>query len=304
MAVFNGVNFPDFFIVGAPKCGTTSMHYYLQQHPQVFMAAKELHFFGKDFTYREAPTPESYYLSFFKDASFTQSIGEASVWYLFSKKAAQEIKSANPNAKIIIMLRNPVDMIYSLHSEQYYNGNENIASFEKALQTEELRLLGKHIPLQIGCPIEALQYRQVGLYYEQINRYLKIFGKANVHCILLKDLKENPKTSFCEVLNFLQLNKSVSINYDIQNKNKVARSHGLTTLLRNRSKLFVSLVKTIIPSRKWRHQIQNLLWKWNAKTVERPAMSSSLKTELSNYFLKDIEQLEILLDRDLNDWKL
>jgi len=303
MAVANNNKLPDFFIVGAPKCGTTSMHYYLQQHPKIFMSAKELHFFGKDFTYREASTPLNYYCSFFKDAPTSHLIGEASVWYLYSKSAAKEIKEMNPQAKIIIMLRNPVDMIYSLHSEQYYNGNENIQSFKQALQTEALRLQGNHIPPQIGCPLEALQYKKVGLYYAQVKRYLEVFGKANVHCIFLKDLKESPETCLMNVLDFLQLNKSIQIDYNIQNKNKVARSQRLTNMLRNRSKFFIGQVKFLIPYRKWRHQIQNLLWKWNAKTEERPAMSSSLKQELRNYFLKDIEQLEMLLDKDLSSWK-
>jgi len=303
MAIVSGVNFPDFFIVGAPKCGTTSLHYYLQQHPQVFMAAKELYYFGKDFTYREAPTSLAYYLSFFKDAPVNQLIGEASVWYLYSKSAAKEIKEMNPNAKIIIMLRNPVDMIYSLHSEQCYNGNENIASFEEALDAEDDRLQGKLIPPNIGCPLQALQYRQVGLYYQQVKRYLDVFGKAQVHCIFLSDLKYEVEKNFRKVLQFLQLDDRTSIDYSIQNKHKVAKSKALTHLLRNRSKRKMQLVKFLIPNRTWRHQIQKKLWKWNAKTVNQLELSPVLRTKLNTWFLPDIEQLERLLCRDLSSWK-
>ena len=239
MALTNGAKQPCFFIVGAPKCGTTSLHYYLQQHPKVFMATKELHFFGKDFTYLDAPTPLNYYLSFFKDAQSSQLIGEASVWYLYSKLAAEEIKQTNPKAKIIMMLRNPVDMIYSLHSEQCYNGNENILSFEEALNAEESRLQGNLIPPNLGCPIEALQYRQVGLFYQQVKRYLDVFGRDQVHCIFLSDLKENVAGSFKEVLKFLQLDENVTIDYSIQNKHKVARSKAFTSLLRNLSLIHI-----------------------------------------------------------------
>lgn len=303
MAVIRDKKLPDFFIVGAPKCGTTSLHYYLQQHPQVFMAAKELHFFGQDFTYQEAPTPFDYYLSFFKDAPANLTIGEASVWYLYSTKAAEEIKQINPQAKIIIMLRNPVDMIYSLHSQQCYNGNENITSFEKALEAEDERLQGKLIPAQIGCPLQALQYRQVGLYYQQVKRYLTVFGKAQVHCIFLSDLKENVETNFKEVLQFLNLELNVSIDYRIQNKHKVARSQAFTHLLKNRSKSWMQLVKFILPNKKWRLQLQDKLWKLNAKEVEKATMSAALHAKLKAWFLKDIEQLETLLNKDLSNWK-
>lgn len=303
MAVIRGKKLPDFFIVGAPKCGTTSLHYYLKQHPQVFMAAKELHFFGQDFTYQEAPTPLDYYLSFFKDAPANSTTGEASVWYLYSTKAAEEIKQINPQAKIIIMLRNPVDMIYSLHSQQCYNGNENITSFEKALEAEGDRLQGKLIPAQIGCPLQALQYRQVGLYYQQVKRYLTVFGKAQVHCIFLSGLKENVETNFKEVLQFLNLEVNVSIDYRIQNKHKVARSQTFTHLLKNRSKSWMQLVKFIIPNKKWRLQLQDKLWKLNAKEVEKPTMPAALHTKLKTWFLKDIEQLETLLNKDLSNWK-
>ncbi len=303
MAVINGANQPDFFIVGAPKCGTTSLHYYLHQHPQVYMAAKELHFFGQDFTYVDAPTPLTYYLSFFKDALATQLIGEASVWYLYSKRAAEEIKQMNPEAKIIVMLRNPTDMIYSLHAEQCYNGNEDINSFEAALKAETTRLKGKLIPPNIGCPLQALQYRQVGLYYEQVNRYIEVFGKPKVHCIFLSDLKNDIEQCFKKVLHFLQLNEDVKIDYRIQNKHKIARNKAFTTLLRNRSKKWIQMVKFIIPNRKWRLALQDKLWKLNAKTTEQPEMSASLRNELKDWFLPDIEKLEVLLDRDLADWK-
>jgi len=303
MAVVKGNKIPDFFIVGAPKCGTTSMHYYLQQHPQIFMSAKELHFFGKDFTYREAPTPLDYYYSFFKDAPADHLIGEASVWYLYSKSAAKEIKEMNPQAKIIIMLRNPVNMIYSLHSEQCYNGNENIVSFKEALQAGDDRLQGKLIPSKIGCPLQALQYRQVGLYYHQVKRYLDVFGKGQVHCIFLSDLKNDVNTTYKKLLKFLQLNENTTIDYSIQNTHKVARSTTFTNLLRNRTKSWMQLVKFLIPKKTWRHKLQDTLWKLNAKTVEQTKMPTSLRTELNQWFLPDIEELENLLNRNLESWK-
>src|SRR6266545_5937438 len=131
---------PDFFIVGAPKCGTTALNDYLKDHPEIFISArKELHFFGSDLVFRgPRRITEQEYLSFFAPARHEKRLGEASVWYLYSQQAAAEIKAFSPAARIIIMLRNPVDMMYSLHSQRLYNGRETISDFAKALATEEM----------------------------------------------------------------------------------------------------------------------------------------------------------------------
>lgn len=133
---------PNFFIVGAPKCGTTAMHIYLRQHPEIFMPEKkESHFFGSDLNSQYFIRDREKYLSLFSEAKDVKRIGEASVWYLYSKQAAYEIKEFSPSASIIIMLRNPVDMLYAQHSQFLYNGNENIASFEDALNAEKTEWL-------------------------------------------------------------------------------------------------------------------------------------------------------------------
>ena len=103
---------PDFFIVGAPKCGTTSMHRYMSQHPDIFMAqGKEPIYFGSDLKHDWKVSQEQYF-DLFRDADREQRIGEKSVWYMHSETAAAEIKAFDANADIIIMLRNPVDMMH------------------------------------------------------------------------------------------------------------------------------------------------------------------------------------------------
>ena len=132
---------PNFFIVGAAKCGTTSLYRYLRQHPDVFMPEqKEPNFFGSDLSYRFPRISQARYLSCFAKAKGETRIGEATTIYLYSEKAAEEIKAFSPEAKIIIMLRNPVDVLYSYHSQQLYSGNEDIPDFEEALRAEVDRL--------------------------------------------------------------------------------------------------------------------------------------------------------------------
>ena len=105
---------PNFLIVGAPKCGTTALWRYLNAHPDIFMSPrKDMHFFGSDldFTKRSRFTQKEYE-QFFEHAT-QKAIGEASVWYLYSQKAAQEIAAYRPDMKIIIMVRDPIQIMYA-----------------------------------------------------------------------------------------------------------------------------------------------------------------------------------------------
>ena len=125
---------PNLFIVGAPKSGTTALYEYLKVHPEIFMSAyKEPHYFGSDL---RGPRMEQFrgndrkYLSLFAAATNEKWVGEASIWYLYSQRAAQEIKAYDPNAAIIIMLRNPLEMGYSMFYQSSYTGNEILPTFE------------------------------------------------------------------------------------------------------------------------------------------------------------------------------
>ena len=195
---------PDFFIVGAPKCGTTSLYYYLRQHPQIFMPEyKEPHFFGKDLNKRsdEFIYDEEKYLTLFKNAESDQKIGEASTFYLYSESAPGEIKEFNPNAKIIIMLRNPIDFLHSLHSQLLFSGNENVADFNEALKLEEDRLQGKNLPENIDMVDKVYYKKHVSRIPEQIQNYIEIFGVENVTILILEDLQTDPASCYKKILN-------------------------------------------------------------------------------------------------------
>src|SRR6476620_1237476 len=123
---------PNLFILGAPKCGTTSMAYYLSQHPEIFVSPyKEPHYFNLDSEYRFTFSEKQYLENFKNATSFHKYLVDASVWYLYSKVAVDEILKYNPESKFIVMLRNPVDMFYSLHQQLLFSGIENINSPQK-----------------------------------------------------------------------------------------------------------------------------------------------------------------------------
>src|SRR4029078_9986072 len=195
----------------------------LGQHPDVFMSTpKEPNYFGADLHRTKPRITLGTYLSYFERAAAQQRVGEASTCYLCSKTAASEIRGFNPDARIIIMLRDPVDMMYSFHSQQLYQGGEHIDDFEAALSDDERRRAGVGIPVNAGVR-ESLLYRDVARFSEQVERYLDIFGRSKVHTIIFDDLKTYPLTVYGETLRFLELQTDDRTVFPDANPNKTAR---------------------------------------------------------------------------------
>ncbi|MBK8470977.1 MAG: sulfotransferase [Sphingobacteriales bacterium] len=295
---------PDFFIVGAPKCGTTALYDYLQQHPQIWLPQKELYYFGSDFTFRHPRPTEAYYHSLFADAPDRATcIGEASVWYLYAQNAAAEIKRFNPNAKIIALLRRPDDMLYSLHSQQLYAGNEDIADFAQALAAEPDRRKGSRLPPHIGCPYEALYYSQVPRYATQLQRYFDAFGRDNVLVVLFDDLASNPAAVYRQTLQFLGVPHHELPQFKQINPNKTVRSPLWRDLLKQRPAWLVRAAQILLPSRRLRQGIVSRLWAMNTRYTPRPPLPAHLRQQLIDQFADDINQLSALLQRDLSAWQ-
>src|SRR5262249_32942582 len=139
---------PDFFLVGAPKCGTSAMYEALRQHPEVFMPSrKEAHYFGFDHTrINHSGMSEDTYRRLFQDVGTQKRVGDASTSYLHSSTAATEIKEFSPSARILIMLRNPVDVMHAFHESSLRAGFEFITEFEEALAAEPDRKVGLQWP--------------------------------------------------------------------------------------------------------------------------------------------------------------
>ncbi len=295
---------PNFFIVGAPRAGTTSMDEYLRQHPEIFVPyVKEAHFFGRDLT--KIPHPffvlqQEDYLKLFRKARDYKAIGETSVMYLYSKTAAQEIKAFSPTAKIIIMLRNPVDMIYSHHSHLYWAGYEPIRDFAQALAAEPLRKQGIQVPPHANLR-EALFYRDTARYSGQIMRYIKIFGEENVHIVIFDDLKENLPGEYEKILSFLGVRKDFRPKFHIANANKEPRIPWLMPYIQNPPQVIQKLLG-LLPHRMALLILQKAA-ALDTRMTSRPPMPSELRKRLIDEFVPEVERIEKLLKRDLPHWK-
>jgi hypothetical protein len=291
---------PNFFIVGGAKCGTTSLHDYLDQHPQIFLPAhKEPLYFARDL---DVP-PEwcvrddrRYVELFAKADASAERLGEASVWYLFSKTAAAEIHAFDPNAKIIIMLRDPIDAMYSLHGQFLWNCNDDILDFELALAAQADRRAGRRIPPEAHIPA-ALQYTDVMTFYPQVMRYIETFGRENVHVILFDDFATDTAGEYRKVLQFLGVDPDFAPEFSIVNAAKPI-TPGFNRFFARRPRLR-QIIRNLIPIPIVRSL--NKLLPFLVRTVRRPStIDRQLRNRLLPQFKSDIESLERLLHRDLS----
>jgi hypothetical protein len=291
---------PDFFIVGAPKCGTTAMQDYLGQHPEIFMPEmKEAHFFGSDLDAPVYLRDERKYMALFAKVKNEKRVGEASVYYLYSQKAAGEIKAFSPAANIIIMLRNPVDMIYSLHSQRLYNGNEDILDFEEALDAEEDRKKGLRLPKDRHL-LAGLFYREVGKYSNQVQRYLDVFGREKIKVIIFDELKRHAARVYSETCSFLDVDPTFTPSIRVINGNKTVRSITYRNLI-FRPSILRSMARRFIPDVP-RRRLFKKLERVNLKYEPRAPMAPELRERLTEEFRPEVEKLSELLDRDLTYW--
>ncbi len=290
---------PNFFIIGAPKCGTTSMIHYLSQHPSVFVPSiKEPHFFNTDSTHRYFFTKDTYLSLFNKAKSQHSVLCDGSVWYLYSEKAIDNILSFNPNAKFLVLLRNPVDLFFSLHQELLFGGSENEQSATTAWKLQDERKKGNKIP--VGCSDPALlQYGDTCKLGLQIKRALTKINPQNILFITLDEIKTNPDKVYNNLLSFLYLSPKTLQSYDVINPKKVRKYPALSSFFIKLTQLKKSLgikgglgLASAINKR-------NVSYHKEIHSTEKKELQQILK----EHFYDDICLLETLVNKDLSHWK-
>lgn len=292
---------PDVFIVGAFKAGTTALYEYLRAHPQVFMSVpKEPMYFGTDLTPRYRRMSEAEYLQLFAAARPDQHAGEASPWYLYSTSSAGEISAFNPDARPIVMLRNPVDVMYSQHSQLVFNQREDLADFAAALAAEDDRRAGRRIPKDAIRP-EALFYRHSVQFAEQLRRYVEAFGRDRVHVIVFDDLVADPRAVYNSTLEFIGVDPDVEIDLSIYNPNRAVRSGRMARLVfappRPLRGAFGALRRIPLA-----HRLRDALVTANSRQAQRPPMEPELRRQLVVEFQPQVAELGELIGRDLSAW--
>lgn len=295
---------PDFFIVGAPKCGTTALDVFLGAHPEIFMARrKESHFFASDMPPTAHIRDPVRFNQLFEGIGAEKRVGESSVWHLASTEAAGNIHRFNPEAQIIVMLRNPVEMIPSLHSQLIFEGYESVRSLSEALALEPARREGHHLPPNAPVPLQ-LQYRNAASYASQLRRYFDCFGRDRVHVILYDDFATAPEKVFEGVLAFLQVDPHFRPEFSRVNANKVVGSLMLRDLLKTPPAWVRRVVRFLLPKERLRHAVIRRLESVNVRVRPRDAHDAHLRRALSQEFEGMNQELAALIGRDLASWNV
>jgi hypothetical protein len=295
------VKIPNLFVVGAPKCGTSSLHAWLSGHPDVFMCSKEPEYFGRDLNYRHRRLTLDQYRGLFNPTGDQLVIGDASVWYLYSRLAAEEIKAFSPDARVVALVRNPVEVMHSLHSQALFTADEELANFEDALNAEGDRRMGLRIPRTCRVP-HALLYREVVLFSEQLRRYLTVFGKERVAVIVFDDLATDPALTYRRILKFLDVDETYDPALDIVNSNRIARSAALNRFFRQPPELLRRIGRSSVRSSSLRRAMGGLLVDLNTSRRPRAPLDPLLRAKLQEEFAPEVEELGRLLGRDLTAW--
>ncbi len=205
---------PDFFIVGHQKCGTTALYTMLQHHPQIYMPAeKEPRFFVSELRPEPRhgrkptrPTTLEEYLALFEGASPEQRAGEASPQYLRYPEVPAAIAQLNPDARIVVLLREPANFLRSFHGQMLHNRVETEKSFEKAMQLEDARRRGERLPR--GCQRQAwLLYSNHVRYTEQLRSLHASFAPEQVLVLIYEDYRRNNEAVVRQVLRFLEVER-------------------------------------------------------------------------------------------------
>ena len=298
---------PNLFIVGQPKSGTTALHQFLGQHPEIYMSSiKEPHFFCSDFhleSDRAYSKPrfydfrsESAYLQLFSKAKNVKIAGESSTNYLYSQVAAEKIYNFNPDAKIIIVLREPAKFLYSLHSHYVKFTEENEPDFQTALALERDRKQERALSPRVTSP-SYLYYSQRVQYAQQVKRYCDRFKPEQIKIIIFEDFKAANDEVFRDVLKFLGVDTSFTPEYAAVNVNKEVKFKAINKAINN--PLVKGISKNLL-SQEFNdfvrdNIVEKLLWHQAPKAT----MPEEIKVQLMQQYKPEVERVSALLGIDL-----
>lgn len=299
---------PNFLLIGTMKAGTTSLYYYLKQHPQVYMSpvkapdfftleGRELDFNGPEgrahinrWISENKATSIEEYRALFRGVSTETAIGEATPVYLYSPEALSRIKHHIPEAKLIAVLRNPADRAYSAFLHCVRDGREPL-DFTQALQAEEERIRNHWEYIW--------HYKNMGFYYPQLERCYEMFEKEQIRIYLYGDLKEDPVGVAQDIFRYLEVDDAfapnISREYNVAGVPKRRALHRLV----NMSSPVKTLAKAILPQelgREMKRRVQHM------SLTKAPPLRPEVRRGLIETYRQDILQLQDLIRRDLSEW--
>ncbi|MFL6778495.1 MAG: sulfotransferase family protein [Sphingomicrobium sp.] len=310
------------FIVGAPRCGTTTLASFLQQHPDVcFSAVKEPHFFSRDEVAAlpedelERAIEEEYWARFFGHCDGNaQLYAEGSVTYLYVPERMAPILKRWPEAKFIIALRDPLSMLPSLHARLLVTGDETIRDFRKAWAKIGERAQGKSLPKRAIDP-RWLRYDWAGMLGTNVERFFATVGRDRCHIVLFDDLAKDPEGIYRELCRFLGIEPWSRTNFKPQRINKTIRIGWLQRLLKRPPRA----IRTALAGEKFHKRekkvgsqesavlaaifrVRKRLLEWNKVPAKRQPVDPNVRKQIIDRLRDDVILLSHVIDRDLSHW--
>ena len=295
---------PNAFIVGAPRCGTTAMFSLLAQHPDVSVSdIKEPYYFCTDFheesdryharRMRFPVRTEAEYLALFRGPS-RPVVVEATPAYLRSRDAPTNIHAFEPAARILVMVREPVELLRSLHAKMLSRGHEVLENFREAIDAEPARRTGRQLPAGLFWP-SSLYYSEWIAFAAQIERYRAVFTADRVKVVVYDDFQRNNASTYAEIARFLGLDASFQATPARTNVNRSVR---FPLLARSLAWVGDLPVKYVLSERQ-RQRFGRAIRRVNLKPVHRAPLEPVLRREFMSRFRPEVERLSAVLQRDL-----
>lgn len=290
---------PNFFIIGAPKCGTSSLWAWLRSHPGVFFPRfKEPNFFNFDHYRGGCRTLKDYESLFHKAQPWHRAIGDATPAYLRSRTAIPAITDYVNQAKIVVSIRHPVDMALSLHHFQFLLRNENVPDFWTAWKIQKQRRYGAHRPRRCD-DIRNLWYADICSLGSQLKRVYDQIPKDRIHVIQLENVKSDPLKEYRRLLGFLGLKQDDRDHFPIVNEASNRRFKSLWSIY----KLMDQFIRDSGIKMPRTGLMQNIDNRTRKPADNRATLTASQRAELVDYFRNETRLAEQASGLDLEHWR-
>ncbi len=299
---------PDFIVIGAGKSGTTALNKYLEQHREIFMATqKEPNFFAlesvdiNDYEIEESREyhlqsvyEKDKYLDLFKGARRNQVLGEISNLYLNSEIACQSIKGYVPDAKLIALLRQPTDRLYSRYLHLVREESVPKEGWDELFDKQTIWWRRPDLIKE-------------GFYYRHLKTYFDTFPREQIRVYLYDDFRDDPAAILRDIFRFIGVNEKEPIDTDLVVNKSGRRKDNLFNKLLGQNGAMINLSKTVLPGMhenlKNNRRVVKYLNKARNRYLESERMPSELRSKITNeIYREDIENLGKLLGRDLSSW--
>jgi hypothetical protein len=295
---------PNLFVVGFAKCGTTALHQYLSTHPNVHPCfPKEPHFFIEDTWRRRPATTEAQYLQFFAGAPKDARVFvDSSALYVYSPPALRRIHEFNADARIIVMVRHPVDMLASYHRYFCRMFVEDVTNFEEAWNLQETRARGNNLPRGCEFPV-LLQYENLGLVGKHVAALLDIWPRSRVKIVFFDEFVKAPLEHYKDILDFIGIPYDGRTEFPRVNEGGAWRSRFVGRIMLKAWPFAIKIVSRMGVVNVLRGpQFWMFLWGLNSTRDDQVPMDPKFRRRLIDVFRDDIQLLSATTGRNLDHW--